>query len=578
MAFGWDTLIGLLGRRPPGSASGPSSLGETEVALRAALSRLPVAVWHTDLDLRLTSFRAGALPHVCADGPSFVGRGLQEMLGMGFVTAADAYERASAGEAIEFELLWRGRLFKAYVEPWPSAGARRGALTVVFDITERRHAEEQLRHAVLHDPVTGLPNRTLFLDRVRQAMARGRRNPGHMFGLLVLDLDRFKGVNDSLGHLAGDDLLAAVAGRLAPCLRPQDTLAHMGNQFSVLVDDLDEPDDLVRVAERFRAALTRPVAVRGEEVFASATIGIAPGSPAYSEPEALLRDAHAAMHRAKAQGPGAFQVFDDGMHARAVARLHLETEMRRGLERGEFRLHYQPIVSLGSRRLAAFEGLVRWQHPQRGLLVPDDFLSLAEETGLILPLGQWVLEEGCRQVRAWRDRGLPGELPTMSLNLSGRQLAECDLVAEVRRALAAEGLSGSELDLEVTENVIMQDADSTRGCLDRLRDLDLGVSIDDFGTGHSSLSHLDRLPVDTLKIDRSFLHGHGGHPHKSEIVRTIVTLGHDLGLEVIAEGIETREQLAALRAMGCDHGQGYLFSPPVDAEAAGEMLRTPPVS
>ncbi len=571
MGLGWETLIGLLGRRAPGTARRSPRSGETEVALRAALAHLPVAVWSTDDELRVTSFRAGALPRVYVDGPGFVGRALQELLGMGFVTAADAYHRASAGEAVDFELLWRGRLFKAHVEPWTEEGPA-GALTVVFDITERRHAEEQLRHAALHDPVTGLPNRTLFLDRVRQSMARGRRNPGHRFGILVLDLDRFKGVNDSLGHLAGDDLLSAVAGRLAPCVRPQDTLAHMGSQFSVLVDDLEESSDLVRVADRFRAALMRPVRVRGEEVFASVTIGIAHGSPVYLAPEALLRDAHTAMHRAKVQGPGAFQVFDEGMHARAVGRLHLETEMRHALERGEFRLHYQPIVSLSSGRLAAFEGLVRWQHPRRGLLVPDDFLPLAEETGLILPLGQWVLEEGCRQIRAWRDGGALAPLPTMSLNLSGRQLAECDLVAEVQRALDAEGLAGCELDLEVTENVIMQDADSTRGCLAGLRDLDLGVSIDDFGTGHSSLSHLDRLPVDTLKIDRSFLQAHDGHPHRTEIVRTIVTLGHDLGLEVIAEGIETAEHRALLTEMGCDHGQGYLFSPPVDADAAREML------
>jgi diguanylate cyclase (GGDEF)-like protein len=571
MPLGWDTLIGLLGRRPPGDERRSSAADGPEIALQAALAHLPVAVWSTDDTLRITSFRAGALPPVHGSAAALVGHGLQEMLGMGFVTAADAYQRAAEGEPVDFELLWRGRLFKAHIEPWPAADARPGALTVVFDITERRHAEEQLRHAALHDPVTGLPNRTLFLDRVRQSIARSRRNPEHLFGLLVLDLDRFKGVNDSLGPLAGDALLAAVARRLTPCMRPQDTLAHMGSQFSVLVEDLEEPSDLVRVAERFQAALARPVSARGEEVFASVTIGIAQGSSAYTAPEALLRDAHTAMHRAKARFPGAFQVFDEGMHARAVGRLRLETEMRRGVERGEFRLHYQPIVSLRTKKLTAFEGLLRWQHPQRGLLAPDDFLPLAEETGLIVPLGQWVLEEGCRQIRAWREGGI-STLPTMSLNLSGRQLSECDLVADVRRALDAEGLAGRALDLEVTENVIMEDADSTRGCLAGLRDLDLGVSIDDFGTGHSSLSHLDRLPVDTLKIDRSFLQGQDGHPHKAEIVRTIVTLGHDLGLEVIAEGIETPAHLAALTEMGCDQGQGYLFSPPVDAEAARAML------
>jgi diguanylate cyclase (GGDEF)-like protein len=570
MDWSWGTLSAALRRRPVHRGANPLAGGDP--LWTAALARLPAAVWSTDHDLRLTSFRSGGLPPLYLEGGSFVGRPLHEMLGLGYVTAMDAHLRARGGESNEFELLWRGRLFDGYVDPWPGTDGRAGVRAVVLDVTERRRAEEKLRHAVLHDPVTGLPNRTLFLDRVRQAMARGRRNPGHAFGILVLDLDRFKGVNDSLGHLAGDAFLVAVAGRLAPCVRPQDTLAHLGgDQFTVLVDEVGDASDLARVAERFRGALARPVSVRGQEVFASATVGIASGPASYTQPEALLRDAHAAMHRAKAQGPGAFQVFDDAMHAHARARLRLETELRRALERSEFRLHYQPIVSLRTRRLAAFEGLVRWQHPQRGLLAPDDFLPLAEETGLILPLGQWVLEEGCRQMRAWRDANGHRKLPTMSLNLSGRQLAESDLVADVKRALHAEGLAGHELDLEVTENVIMQDTDSARGCLAGLRALDLGVSIDDFGTGHSSLSHLDRLPVDTLKIDRSFLHREG-HPHKAEIVRTIVSLGHNLGLEVIAEGIETAAQLAELSEMGCDHGQGYLFSPPVEVTAAGAML------
>jgi diguanylate cyclase (GGDEF)-like protein len=574
MDLGWASLVASWRRWSARAPRNPLVGREADSLLCAALDRLPTAVWSTDHDLRLTSFRGGNLPRAYAGAASFVGRPLHELLGLGYITAMEAHQRARAGEPTEFELLWRGRLFNGYADPWPAPDGRMGARTVVLDVTDRRRAEEKLRHAVLHDPVTGLPNRTLFLDRVRQAMARARRHADHAFGILVLDLDRFKGVNDSLGHLAGDDFLAAVAARLVPCVRPQDTLAHLGgDQFTVLVDDLGEPDDLVRVADRFRAALARPVTVRGQDVFTSATIGIAPGSAAYTQAEALLRDAHAAMHRAKLQGPAAFQVFDDGMHSRALARLRLETEMRRGLERGEFRLHYQPIVSLDTGRLAAFEGLLRWEHPDRGLVAPDDFVPLAEETGLILPLGQWALQEGCRQMREWGEVVSRSALPIMSLNLSGRQLAESDLVGDVGRMLEAEGLPGRQLDLEVTENVIMADTDSMRGCLAGLRAMDLGVSIDDFGTGHSSLSHLDRLPVDTLKIDRSFLHA-TGHPHKTEIVRTIVSLGHNLGLEVIAEGIETRAQLAELREMGCDHGQGYLFAPPVEAAAARAMLYT----
>ena len=339
MDLGWSTTLRALFLKPLRFGN-PLAGRDADSLLTAAIDRLPAAVWATDHDLRLTSFRGGALPKVYGDGPSYVGRPLHEMLGLGYITAIEAHQRARAGQSTEFELLWRGRLFNGHADPWTGRDGRLGARAVVLDVTDRRRAEEKLRHAVLHDPITGLPNRTLFLDRIRQAMARARRHSDHSFGILVLDLDRFKGVNDSLGHLAGDDFLAAVAGRLSPCVRPQDTLAHLGgDQFTVLVDDLGEPDDLVRVADRFRAALTRPVTVRGQEVFASATIGIAPASPSYTQAEALLRDAHAAMHRAKLQGPSAFQVFDDGMHARALARLRLETELRRAIERREFRLH-----------------------------------------------------------------------------------------------------------------------------------------------------------------------------------------------------------------------------------------------
>ena len=290
--MGWASTLRELFLKPL-HVGRPRASRDGDSLLTAALERLPAAVWSTDHDLRLTSFRGGALPKAYGDGASYVGRPLHEMLGLGYITAMEAHQRARAGQSTEFELLWRGRLFSGHADPWPGRGGRLGARAVVLDVTDRRRAEEKLRHAVLHDPLTGLPNRTLFLDRVRQAMARARRHSDHSFGILVLDLDRFKGVNDSLGHLAGDDFLGAVAGRLAPCVRPQDTLAHLGgDQFTVLVDDLGEPDDLVRVADRFRAALARPVTVRGQEVFASATIGIAPASPTYTQAEALLRDAY----------------------------------------------------------------------------------------------------------------------------------------------------------------------------------------------------------------------------------------------------------------------------------------------
>jgi diguanylate cyclase (GGDEF)-like protein len=573
MDLRWRRLKTALAHGAARTHRDPSLEDDAESRLHAVLRRLPALVWSTDGALRVTSLRGGAVPPEGVDGGSIVGRSLAEVLGDRGTSAMDAHRRARAGATAEFELAWRGRLFQGHAEPWPPSSDAQGTLAVLLDTTDRREAEERLRHAVMHDPATGLPNRTLFLDRVWQTMGRGRRHAGQGFGILLLDLDGFEAVKESLGHLAGDEFFSAMAGRLAPCVRPQDTLAYLGGaQFSILVDDVVDASDFVRVAERVRRALSPPVMVGGEEVFTSATIGIAPGSSAYRAPEAILRDAHTAMHRARLQGPGAYQVFDDRMHDRAVARLQLETELRRALERGEFRLHYQPIMSLQSGRLVAFEGLVRWEHPRRGLLGPGDFLPVAEETGLILPMGRWVLNEGCRQMREWRRQASTSSLPRMSLNLSGRQLAESDFVDEVDRTLRGAGMSGHELELEVTENVIMQDTESARGCLAGLRALDLGVSIDDFGTGHSSLSHLDRLPVDTLKIDRSFLGGASGRPRKGEIVRTIVALGHDLGLEVVAEGIETAAQLAELRQMGCDHGQGYLFSRPVDAWAAGAMI------
>ncbi len=573
MDLRWQTLKAALARGAARARRDPSTKDDAEARLQAVLGRLPALVWSTDRALRVTSMRGGALGPANVDEGTVVGRPLAEVVGDQGASAVDAHHRAQMGATAEFELAWRGRLFQGHAEPWPRSGEDKGTLAVLLDTTEQRDAEERFRHAVMHDPVTGLPNRTLFLDRVWQTMGRGRRHAAHGFGILLLDLDGFEPVKDSLGHAAGDEFLAAVAAGLVPCVRPQDTLAHLGGgQFSILVDDVGEASDLVRVADRVRAALARPLTVAGQEVFTSASVGIARGSSAYRTPEAILRDAHTAMHRARLQGVGAFQVFDDGMHERAVARLQLESELRRAIERGEFRLHYQPIMSLQSGRLVAFEGLVRWEHPRRGLLAPDDFLPLAEETGLILPLGRWVLTEGCRQLREWRRRTSSPSLPRMSLNLSGRQLAEADIVEEVDHTLRAAGLSGQELELEITENVIMQDTESTRGCLAGLRALELGVSIDDFGTGHSSLSHLDRLPVDTLKIDRSFLGGASGRPRKGEIVRTIVALGHDLGLEVVAEGIETAAQLDELRQMGCDHGQGYFFSRPVDAWAAGAMI------
>jgi diguanylate cyclase (GGDEF)-like protein len=419
----------------------------------------------------------------------------------------------------------------------------------------------------LHDDLTRLPNRALFIDRLGHALERARRR-SQPFALLLLDLDRFKNVNNSLGHAAGDRLLAAAARRLADSVRPGDTVSRLGgDEFTILLEAIAGPDDPVRVAERVQYDLAAPFELDGHEVVTAASIGIVLWSPGYFRPEEVLRDADIAMYRAKALGRARHQVFDASMHAHAVTVLRTEMELRRALERGEFRLHYQPIVSVLGGGIVGFEGLIRWDHPRRGLILPAEFLPQAEETGLMVPLGRWVLGEGCRQMAAWAGRDVH-----LSLNICGRQLLEADLVAQIRRTARAAGAALDRLDLEVTEDVLMKDGEAASLVLTDLKTLALHVSIDDFGTGQSSLSLLHRLPIDTLKIDRSFVSNMSGRRQNMEIVRTIVALAHNLGMAVVAEGVETDAQLQGLRELGCDYAQGFLFSPAVEAHAAEALL------
>jgi len=535
--------------------------------------QMPAVIWSTDVEFRITSSLGAGLGVMNRRPNEAVGRTLLEYLDTqdpGFPPIA-AHQRALRGESVNYDLEWGGRTFQAHVEPLRDGGGSiAGTIGVALDITERKQAEEHLRHAVLHDSLTGLPNRALFLDRLGHALERTRRK-GRPFGALVLDLDRFKHVNDGLGHLAGDRLLVAVAQRLRACVRPQDTVARFGgDEFTVLLEDIEGADDAVRVAERIHYDLSPPLEVDGHEVVIGASVGIAISAPGYHRPEEVLRDADTAMYRAKARGGGCCQVFDEAMHQRAVSLLRLEMELRRAVDRQELRVHYQPIVSLADGRFAGFEGLVRWQHPR--LILPADFLPLAEETGLILPIGRWVFGEGCRQMQAWEAESR-SQLPwSLSLNLSGKQLLQPNLVEDMGELLRPVGALSRRMKVEVTEDVLMENEQSAGDTLSRLRDLDLGVSIDDFGTGHSSLSHLNRLPVDTLKIDRSFVGNMCTRRGNLEIVRTIVNLAHNLGMDVVAEGVETKEQLAELRAMGCDYGQGYLFSRPVEAQDARALM------
>ena len=444
----------------------------------------------------------------------------------------------------------------------------------IQDITDRKRAEAQLLHDAFHDALTGLPNRTLFLDRLKLALARMQRHPDRMFAVLFLDFDRFKIINDSLGHISGDQLLIAIARRLEASLRPGDTVARLGgDEFTVLLEDIKGPDEAVAVAERMQHDLMAPFRLGEHEVFTSASIGIAPSSPAYHQPEEILRDADTAMYQAKSSGKARHALFDQGMHARALKRLQLETDLRHAVERQEFFLVYQPIVSLETARLVGFEALVRWRHPERGLISPADFITVAEETGFIVPMGHWVLEEACRQLRRWQEAH--PELPplTMSVNLSGKQLAQGNLIEQILRTLGQTGIDPHQLKLEITESVVMENMEIATGMLEQLRTLGVRLSVDDFGTGYSSLSYLHRLPIDTLKIDRSFVIRMTENQENAEIVRTIVMLAKNLGLDVVAEGVETEEQLAQLQQLECENGQGYLFAKPLEAAAAGQLVR-----
>jgi diguanylate cyclase (GGDEF)-like protein/PAS domain S-box-containing protein len=455
-------------------------------------------------------------------------------------------------------------------------GSQKESSHLIFqiqDITERKRAEERLIHDAFHDGLTGLPNRALFMDHLKHAVERAKRSKDHTFMVLFLDLDRFKVINDSLGHLVGDQLLIGIARRLETCLRSIDTVARLGgDEFTILLEDLTDPYEAIEIVERIQRELSAPFKLGLQEVFTTASIGIAPSTIGYDRAEDILRDADMAMYRAKLLGKARHEIFDKGMHAHAMNLLHIETDLRRAIERDELRLHYQPIVSLATQEIIGFEALVRWQHSERGLISPMDFIPIAEETGLIIPIGQWVLTEACRQMSEWQ-RQTPAEPPLfISVNLSAKQFTQPDLLEQITRIVRETGLDPHSLKLEITESVVMENIEAVIGTLRRLKALGIELSIDDFGTGYSCLSYLHRLPIDTLKVDRSFVSQMSQNDENREIVRTIITLAQSLGLKVVAEGIETKEQMAQLRALKCEGGQGFLFSRAVEAEAAGKLL------
>ena len=443
----------------------------------------------------------------------------------------------------------------------------------IQDITDRKRAEDRLLHDAFHDGLTGLPNRALFVDHLKLAIERSKRGGEEFFAVLFLDLDRFKVINDSLGHMVGDQLLIGIARRLEMCLRPGDTVARLGgDEFTILLEDVREAEEITQVADRLQQELSLPFNIGGHEVFTTVSIGIAPSTLGYDQPENLLRDADTAMYRAKSLGKARHEVFDTAMHDSAMDMLQVETDLRRAIERDEFYVQYQPIVSLETGRLRGFEALVRWRHPVRGTISPVKFIPVAEETGLISIIGQKVLRESCRQLREWQQQYPEAQSLSVSVNLSSKQFTQNDLMSQIREILRETGLKPECLHLEITESAVMENTENAIAMLKELRSLGVKLSIDDFGTGYSSLSYLHRFPFDTLKVDRSFVGRMEEQSDNAEIVRTILVLAHNLGMDVVAEGVETEEQLAILRGMNCQCGQGYLFSKPADAAIAEKFL------
>jgi diguanylate cyclase (GGDEF)-like protein/PAS domain S-box-containing protein len=475
--------------------------------------------------------------------------------------AAEATHRVSRPDGSEIWIQTRA------VPVHDAAGAVYRVAGVSQDVTERRRMEHQLLHDAFHDGLTGLPNRALFQDRLRQALDLFHRHPDRGFAVMVLDLDRFKRVNDSFGHQAGDRLLAAVAERLRAGMRDGDTVARFGgDEFALLLDGVPDAGEALRAAGQLQAALAAPFALEGHELFVTASLGIALSDPGTEGPDALVRKADTALYRAKELGGGQCEVFDRAMHARALARLRLETELRRAAEREEFLAVYQPIVALDDGRVAGFEALVRWRHPVRGVLAPGSFLDVAEETGLVVHIDRWVLREACLQLRRWRDLH-PGLELRMTVNVSARQFAQGGLVEHLEATLAETGVDVDWIRLEITEGVLVGRAEEA--VLAELRARGVHLLIDDFGTGHSSLGYLHRLPITALKVDRSFMSGSAGN---FAIVGAVVTLAHHLGMDVVVEGVERPEQLERVRGFAADYAQGYLFSRPLEAAAAESLL------
>jgi PAS domain S-box-containing protein len=508
--------------------------------------------------------------------------------------AAEKARLSGQGERVEYRMRHKDgswRTLESTACAIRNASGQTDKLVIVNrDITERKRAEEMLAHNAFHDALTGLPNRALFLDRLQHALTLSKRHPNYKFAVLLIDVDEFKIINDSLGHTTGDELLIQIGQRLKDSVRRADTVSRPrlgegpgrpanddalarlgGDEFTILLDDVRDPIEAVRVAERVQAELAVPFVVNLEQIVISASIGIAASSSPHTQAEDLLRDADIAMYRAKRAGKACCEVSDAAMHANALKRLRLETDLRKGLEQGEFRVHYQPIVSLQTGKITGFEALTRWQRPE-GLLSPIEFIGVAEEIGLIVPMNRQLLREACQHLRSWQSE-FPSDPPlTMSVNITPREFAQPYLASEIRKSLEQTGVDPGCLQLEIIETTAMADAEKSGHVLAQLKALGVHLSIDDFGTGYSSLSRLRRIPVDILKIDRAFISHMDSDPESREIVRIIIMLAHNLGLKVIAEGTETEEHINMLKPLNCEMAQGYFFSRPADGQTMLELL------
>ncbi len=508
--------------------------------------------------------------------------------------AAEKARLSGQGERVEYRIRHKDGSWRTLESTACAIRDTRGQtdklVIVNRDITERKRAEEMLVHNAFHDGLTNLPNRTLFLDRLQHALTLSKKHSNYKFAVLLIDVDEFKIINDSLGHSAGDELLIQIGQRLRDSVRRADTVSRPrvsevlgrpanddslarlgGDEFTILLDDLRDPIEAVRVAERVQAELATPFFVDSQEIVISASIGIAPGSSSHTNAEDVLRDADIAMYRAKRAGKARCEVSDTAMHANAVKRLNLETDLRKALEHGEFLVYYQPIVSLQTGKIIGFEALSRWQRPE-GLIPPMEFIPVAEETGLIVPMNRQLLREACRALSTWQSQCVSVPPLTMSVNISARDFVQPDLATEIGKCLKETGVDPACLQLEIVETIAMGDAEKSSRILSELKALGVRLSIDDFGTGYSSLSRLSRIPVDTLKIDRVFILHMDTDPESREIVRTIIMLAHNLGLKVVAEGTETEAHINLLKNLNCEMAQGYFYSRPVDSHSVAKLL------